>query len=45
MLWITAMIAPILLIAPVSAQETKQAATEKTVEAKTPSLTFYYFDG
>jgi len=46
MLWTVAAIAPVFLVETVVAQETKSAATaEKTVEAKKPTLTYYYFDG
>jgi hypothetical protein len=44
MLWTVAAIAPVFLVETVVAQETKSAA-EKTVEAKKPTLTYYYFDG
>ncbi len=46
MLWTVAAIAPVFLVETVVAQETKSAAAaEKTVEAKKPTLTYYYFDG
>ena len=44
-LWFAVVFAPLLFIAPLSAQEAKQAVAEKTVEVKNPTLTFYYFDG
>ena len=44
-LWVIAALAPVLFLAPLSAKDLSQPAAEKTVEAKTPSLTFYYFDG
>ena len=43
--WLAAALVPVLMINPITAQETKPAATEKTAEAKIPTLTFYYFDG
>lgn len=45
MQWLAAALVPILMISPVTGQEAKPAATEKTAEATIPTLTFYYFDG
>ena len=43
--WIVMAAAPVLLVAPVMGQEKKSPKAEKTVEAKKPTLTYYYFDG
>ena len=40
-----AVLAPIFLISPLSARKPAAPVAEKTVEAKKPSLSFYYFDG
>jgi hypothetical protein len=45
MQWLAAGLVPMLIISPISAQETKPAAAEKAAEAKIPTLTFYYYDG
>ncbi|MBR9760579.1 hypothetical protein GYB43_09710 [bacterium] len=45
MLWLAVALAPVLLINPVSAQEPSKPNAEKATAAKTPTLSFYYYDG
>ncbi len=43
--WMAAAMAPILLITTASADEPKAPVVKAAAEAKTPTLTYYYFDG
>ena len=45
MLWLAVALAPVLLINPVSAQESSAPKAKKAATAKTPTLSFYYYDG
>ena len=44
-LWLAALLAPFLLTSSLSADEPAAPKSEKTAEAKKPSLTFYYYPG
>ena len=45
MLWLAVALAPVLLINPVSAQQSSAPKATKAAAAKTPTLSFYYYDG
>ena len=45
MKWMLVAVAPVLLVASAMGQEKAAPKVEKAEEAKTPMVTFYYFDG